>query len=193
MLGSVASLFPTMALTDAELARRIHAREPDAAGAEAELFLRFARRIRSYGLRHLRDAAAADDLVQQVLVAVLESLRGGKVRDGNQLASFVLGTCRMIARGSVKGDARHERLLEKYPAIDEAVRPAAVVDTDRLHTCLEKLPPKERAVVVLTFYAERSGDEIAVEVGATPGNVRVIRHRAMSRLQNCMELTEAAS
>src|SRR6476661_114876 len=80
-------------LEDAELARRIASgcdRE-----AESELFRRMSPRIRLYGLRHLRDAHAADDLTQQVMLTLLERLRAGRLREPEKLASFVLGTCRM--------------------------------------------------------------------------------------------------
>ena len=49
--------------TDGELARRVAAAGEDAAEAEGELRRRLAPRVRLYGLRHLRDAAAADDLM----------------------------------------------------------------------------------------------------------------------------------
>jgi RNA polymerase sigma-70 factor (ECF subfamily) len=51
-------------LGDAELVRQIGS----AGGreAEAELFRRMAPRVRLYGLRHLRDEHAAEDLTQQV-------------------------------------------------------------------------------------------------------------------------------
>ena len=49
--------------------------------------------------------AAADDLVQEVLVLTLERLRAGKVRDPDRLASFVLGTCRLIVRNLRRGHA----------------------------------------------------------------------------------------
>ena len=163
---------------------------------EADLFARFGHRIRAFGLRHLDGAAAADDLVQQVLVVVIESLRAGKVRDQEQLASFVLGTSRMLALSQRSRQARHERLLERtaVPSPHEiAVEPEPLLDAGRLRACLDELPPKERTVVVLTFYADRSGDEIAAELGTTTGNVRVVRHRAMAHLQRCMGIVEAAS
>src|SRR5436853_19394 len=57
------------AATDAELARTIIEAPPGSAPAEeAELYQRFARRVRLYGLRHLRDDEAARDLAQQVLL-----------------------------------------------------------------------------------------------------------------------------
>ena len=38
---------------------------------------RYSNRIRAYGMCHLRDNAAAEDLVQQVLLIVLQALRDG--------------------------------------------------------------------------------------------------------------------
>lgn len=63
---------------DSDLVRQIGLGNDQA--AEAELFHRMAPRIRLYGLRHLRDSQAADDLVQQVLIGVLEALRAGRMR-----------------------------------------------------------------------------------------------------------------
>src|SRR5262245_13481673 len=58
---------------DTVLARRIIAAAPARdAGAEAELCQRLGPRIRLYGLRHLRDAQAAADLTQDVLVLTLQ-------------------------------------------------------------------------------------------------------------------------
>jgi len=60
---------------------------PPPAAAEDEICRRFAPRIRLYGLRHLRDAQAAADLVQDVLVRVIEALRGGRLREPDRFAS----------------------------------------------------------------------------------------------------------
>src|SRR5258708_36605821 len=99
-------------LDDAELVRQIgaqHDRE-----AEAELCRRMAPRVRLYGLRHLRDGHAADDLTQQVLIATLEALRANRLREPEKLASFVLGTCRMMVLDLRRGARRRERLLEQF-------------------------------------------------------------------------------
>jgi RNA polymerase sigma-70 factor (ECF subfamily) len=93
-----------MELTDANLAQRI-GRSSDRE-AEAELFRRMAPRIRLYGLRHLRDQPAADYLTQQVLITTIEALRAGRLREVEKLASFVLGTCRMIVLDLRRGAQR---------------------------------------------------------------------------------------
>ncbi len=99
-------------LNDVELVRQIGS--GDDRDAEAELFRRMAPRIRLYGLRHLRDEQAAEDLTQQVLITALEALRAGRLREPEKLASFVLGTCRMTALNQRRAAQRHERLLGQY-------------------------------------------------------------------------------
>lgn len=175
---------------DGDLARRLAGGD---SSAEAVLFRRLAPRVRLYGLRHLRDPGAADDLVQDVLLMTFESLREGRVREPDKLASFVLGTCRKVAAGWRRQVERRTRLLEAHgwqlASVEGA--PAAPLDLDRLALCLGSLAERERLVVVLSFYAERSADDIAQETGLTAGNVRVVRHRALQRLRTCFEGPDA--
>jgi RNA polymerase sigma-70 factor (ECF subfamily) len=156
-------------------------------GDEAALFRRYGSRIRLYGLRPRRDRPAAGARVQQVLVVVIQSLRSGKVRDLDRLDSFVLGTCRMIARDQRRTEQRRRRILDQN-AGEEAIEreSSSSLDLARLKSCVEGLPARERAVVALSFYAERSGEEIATELGMSSGNVRVVRHRAVGHLKDCM-------
>ena len=176
--------------TDGTLALRVQGEHGDRE-AEAILFRRFAPRIRLYGLCHLRDEAKADDLVQHVMVLLIENLRAGRVREPERLASFVLGSCRMVVLDLKRGDGRRQRLLDHYGLPSETPSDTSTeLDLERLRNCVEKLPFRERTVAILSFYAERSSDEIARELTMTPGNVRVVRHRALGHLQGCMGLVE---
>ena len=56
----------------------------------------------------------------------------------------------------------------------------------RLVECMAALGAREQAIVMLTFFADRDGTEIAEELGMTPGNVRVARHRALASLRECV-------
>jgi RNA polymerase sigma-70 factor (ECF subfamily) len=154
--------------------------------AESELYQRFAHRIRAYGLRHLRSQAAADDLVQQVLLVVIEAQRGGKLREPEKLPSFVLGTCRLVSQGLSRTERRRERLREQWMVGDDVAGAPEVLDLERLRQCLSQLPAREQTIVALTYYAERDGEAIASELGMSPGNVRVVRHRAMAHLYECV-------
>ena len=175
--------------SDGDLARAVSARTPgEAEDAERELYRRFAPRVRLYGLRHLRAEDAARDLVQQVLLLTIEKLRAGAIRDAGQIGSFILGVSRTIAIDLKRRDRRRERLLETYavgPFASEPVEPAAL-DVDRLELCVRRLAERERMIVLLTFYAERSARQVAEEMTTTEGNVRVVRHRAIAKLRVCM-------
>lgn len=179
--------------TEAELARRVRAGGDDAAAAEAELVRRLAPRVRLYGLRHLRDAAAADDLVQEVLVLTLERLRNGRVRQPERLVSFVLGACRLVVRNLRRGQSRRDGLLDRFAAVfPRRVEPEALLlDRGRLRQCLSRLAERERSILVLTFYAEQPSGEIAARLGLTSENVRTLRHRAFGRLRDCVTGADA--
>lgn len=156
--------------------------------AEAELCRRLAPRIRLFGLKHLRDRDAAADLAQQVLLVTLESLRAGKVRDPGQLVSFVFGACRLAVLEARRRHARRDRLLRVFaddvPYADAAL--TARLDHERVLHCLEHLPERERSVLVMTFYEERDSGAVGRELGLEAGNVRVIRHRGIRRLRDCV-------
>jgi RNA polymerase sigma-70 factor, ECF subfamily len=173
-------------LSDAELTRLICC-EGDHE-AESELFRRMAPRVRMYGLRHLRDEQAAQDLTQQVLITTLEALRANRLREPEKLASFVLGTCRMTVLDLRRGRQRKERLLELFgadlPAQTE--QPMARLDHDHLARCMQSLKERERSVVAMTFYDEKTGADVAHFLGLSEANVRVIRHRAIHQLRDCM-------
>lgn len=179
--------------SDADLARAVAARAPGTAdAAEGELYRRFAPRVRLYGLRHLRDEETARDLVQQVMLLTIEKLRDGSVRDGDQIASFVLGVSRTMVKDLKRLEWRRERLRNAFmaPSMVEAPAGDATLDVDRLERCLARLPERERMVTLLTFYAERTASDVGKELEVKEGHVRVIRHRAIERLRRCMTARE---
>jgi len=180
--------------TDGDVARAIAAGADTAEAAETELYRRFAPRVRLYGLRHLRDEDAARDLMQQVLLLAIEKLRGGAVRDMDMIGSFILGASRMLAVNLKRRDRRREALLEAFPTEPPAVSAApAALDEHELEGCLSTLAQRERTILLLTFYGDRSSREIAKTLEISEGNVRVIRARAIDRLRGCMGAGERAS
>jgi RNA polymerase sigma-70 factor, ECF subfamily len=183
-------------VSDGDLARRIAAGADEPARREEALLVeRFARRVRLYGLRHLRDADQAADLAQDVMRLVLERLRAGEVREPERIGSFILGTARMMARDARRRWRRQQDLGKRVAAEAPAasVGPAeGVADLDRLEQCLQALTERERTVVVLSFQGGEAAPVIAGELGLSPANVRVIRHRAVARLRTCMGASEEA-
>ena len=175
---------------EARLARRIAAAAPgEARDAEAELYRLLAPRARRFGLRHLRDSHAAADLMQQVMTLTIEQLRGGQLREPERVLSFVLGACRLTVIDQRRGERRREDLLQRYaddlPMADVQLAPR--LDQQRVAECLERLPERERSVLVMSFYDDQSSDVVGRQLGMSAGNVRVIRHRGIDKLRRCVK------
>jgi RNA polymerase sigma-70 factor (ECF subfamily) len=184
---------PATVNEDTALARRILTASPGRdLAAEEQFCRRFAPRIRLFGLKRLRDAAAAADLAQDVLILVLDKLRAGEVREPDQIASFVFGAARQRVIDSRRSGGRRAQLLETFVADLEPSGESAehTFDTDRLKHCLQLLAERERAVLVMTFYDDCPADELGTRLGVSPGNVRVIRHRGIERLRHCVNASE---
>jgi RNA polymerase sigma-70 factor, ECF subfamily len=174
-------------LSDADLAPRIA--EGDR-GAEAEMCRRMGPRIRLYGFRHLRSPSAADDLVQQVLLKVLEALRRARLREPDRLAQFVLGTCRMTVLDLRRSSNRQKELLAMFGGdLVPDPPPMPRLDDRQLALCVQALKERERSVIVMTFYDEQTAADTAGVLGISEANVRVVRHRAIQQLRACMGTT----
>ncbi|HXV60740.1 MAG TPA: sigma-70 family RNA polymerase sigma factor [Vicinamibacteria bacterium] len=175
--------------SDAAIARRVAERAPDAASCEAELCARFLNRARLYGLKHLRfDVTAAEDLAQQVMMILLEALRAGRVEDLERVDRFMLGTCRNVARSMRRGEARLEGTRRRLSTelAGAATPPWDLVESRRVEKCLAALPPRESRLLFLLFQEGATASEAAEKLGTTPGNIRVMHHRAIARLRDCV-------
>src|SRR5688572_6964850 len=124
---------------------------------ERKLWHQFAGRIRGYGLRHLRDATAADDLVQRVLLAVLTAVREGRVQDLDRLDAYVLGTCRNATMDLRRGAARQHKIAERTAEVAAVEHEPSryAVDRMKVELCLGRLEPRDRAIVLATFVEDR--------------------------------------
>lgn len=194
-MGTSGGQAPASALDDADLARRIAASTGGAAAAEeAELCRRYVRRLYLFGRRHLAREDLAKDLAQDALVVTLEKLRAGEVREPERIGSFILGVARLLSRSRMRDRARHEPIDATGPSslIVEAATPDPLA-RDQVTRCLETLHERQRAVIVLTYYAEQSTEEIASSLGLTANNVRVIRHRGIAGLRTCLGLEQEAA
>jgi len=174
------------ARADAALARRVMEGDP---AAESELCRRLMPRVHAWGMKHTGDEVAALDLGQQVLMTVLEALRDRRVVEIDRLGAYVFGVCKRSLLALRSGERRRAELLDRFGmslvGFDEIAQTAP--DRRRLATCFERLAPRSRTVLALSFFADRSADEIACELDMSAGNVRVLRHRALEQLRTCME------
>jgi len=129
-----------------------------------------------------------------VMLVVITRLRAGEVREPDQIGSFVLGTSRMMVAGQRRGERRRAAIVARFEPFDEATETSndLALDSRRLAPCLAALRERERTIVLMTYYADRSATEIAAALGTTAGAVRVSRHRALASIRDCIEAPRAS-
>lgn len=126
------------------------------------------------------DPAEAEDIVQDVFV-----------RTGDRIATLspseVLPYLRRSAINAWKNELRHrsvERAAAPKLVAGQAMTDAASIDErDAMWTEIVRLPPRQRACVVLRFYEDLPDPEIAELLGCRVGTVRSQVTRALAKLR----------
>ena len=153
------------------------------AAADEELARRFHERAFTMALVRTRDRDAARDIAQETILAVLKSVREGRLHDPAALAGYVCGT----AKNLVLEHRRAERSKGEPLEVD----PPAPVDlqddleqTERrflVRRVLRALGAPDRLVLLLTFVEGLSPAEAGERMGLRPDAVRQRKVRALRR------------
>lgn len=149
-------------------------------------------RVRLFAMRRLRDAATAEDVVQDTLTTVLEALRAGRVREPAAIAGFAFETARNLCMHRGRSHGREENALGRLtisPATPEPDALTGMIKEERrraVRAALDKLADEDRRLLLMTYSDSRENDDIAGELGVSAGAVRVRRHRALKRLADLL-------
>lgn len=179
---------------DAELARRLKAREPQ---AMADLYERYGRLAYSLIFRVVRDAAAAEDLVQETFLRVWNRAQSFDPRRG-ALGPWVLTVARNRAIDYVRsidgrmsaGSQELDRLEHPGMFCDFEDSALAIDRARRIRGAFEKLNPNQRAVIELAYFEGLSQTEMAERMKQPLGTVKTWVRSALKALRE--ELVEAA-
>jgi RNA polymerase sigma-70 factor, ECF subfamily len=187
-----------MALGD-QAARDGLAAVPDlpalAAGGQPDAIESLLAQIRPMVLRYCRARLgqlsghhdAADDVAQEVCIAVLNALP--RYRDmGRPFASFVFGIASHKVADARRSAARMAIPTQDLPdGPDERPGPEETVvadlEAERARALLGRLPAQQRELLVLRMLAGFSAQETGRALGMSAGAVRVAQHRALARLR----------
>lgn len=130
------------------------------------------------------DQQLAEDLVQSALVKA--SLRWDRLVAGGDPEPYV----RTVLYREHVSWWRRRRVAEVLAAeLPEPRRSAApdfvdvMADADTLRVALLRLPPRQRAVLVLRHFEDRSEGEVAELLGCSVGTVRSQNARGLARLR----------
>jgi RNA polymerase sigma-70 factor (sigma-E family) len=126
------------------------------------------------------DGDHADDIVQSTAVALYQHWR--RVRAADNVDAYVH---RMLVRKylDTKRLAWSRVLLTDRAPERPAPGGSTVEDRDELDAALARLPPGQRAVLVLRYYADLSVEDTAAALGCSSGNVKSQASRGLAALR----------
>jgi RNA polymerase sigma-70 factor (sigma-E family) len=139
------------------------------------------------------DLAESEDLVQECFVTVAK--RWPRVRSMEHPRAYAR---RVLLNLALDGSARRSRRrleLERSDTIDERFDErssgelTAVDSRSELVAALARLPPRQRAVLVLRYFEDLSESETAAALQCSVGTVKSTASRALVRLQSTLTTT----
>lgn len=160
---------------DMALAARIRRGDQN---AFAELHRLYHARVLAFAHKRLSDAAEAEDVAQDVFLALFRSI--DRYEGRSSLLTWIFGiahheVCNRFRRRSVEASAFGD---EVYEVAAPAPSAEEVIDASRaLRRCAETLErtvsPTQRKIFALRYGAARSVESIARETGRSAGAVRI--------------------
>jgi RNA polymerase sigma-70 factor, ECF subfamily len=173
---------------DGLLAARLAAGDDDAI---AEAFDRFGTAVFAAARRVLRDASAAQDVVQDVFVALwTHPERYDETRGG--LCTFLTTVAQRRALDAVRSELRRagrEHRLRVVPEQDRspADETDARVVAEAVRDAVRLLPADQRRVVELAYFQGMSYRAVAAEVGIPEGTAKSRLRLALAKLGSALD------
>lgn len=139
----------------------------------------------------VRDAAAAEDVVQEAFVRAYGAL--GSFREGQPFRPWLLRIVTNLALNDVRARGRRRGLLARFERLRQDPEPApegaVVVGEEQalLWRAINELPGDDRVILYLRYFLELPEREIAAAVGKPAGTVKSRLHRASGRLRAVIE------
>lgn len=137
-----------------------------------------------------RDRTLAEDAVQDALVRAWRDLPS--LRDPARISAWL---ARLTVNATYDVLRRQRRIREIRPLHDDSAVVAdqapAMIDRAFLAWAYGRLPPEQRAVVVLHYYLGLSLDETAATLSIPPGTARSRLHAGLAAMRRSIGRDEA--
>jgi RNA polymerase sigma-70 factor (ECF subfamily) len=173
-----------------ELIRRAQEFDQEALGWLYQLFYP---KLYNYAYLQLGDVQQAEDLASEVLLRVLESLKGYHFR-GVPLAAWVF---RIARNYLIDLNRRRQRrpqvsLYDAIPDTHDSPQTAAErsIAQDELRLALTRLTEEQRQVIILKFVEGMDNACVARVLGRSQGAVKSLQHRALVSLKRIISSQE---
>jgi RNA polymerase sigma-70 factor (ECF subfamily) len=146
--------------------------------------------VRAFAQRLVGDIESAEDLVQDVFVALPSAI--GRYRGDASLRTFLVSIAVNRAKNHVRSAMRRRAALAKLGREPEPSSPDLQRDlerrqlADQLMLALDELPLEQRVAIVLSEIEDRTSVEISEIVGAPEATVRTRIFHAKRKLRDIL-------
>ena len=145
-----------------------------------------------------RDPGLAEDIVQDSFVRAFHSIRGfNETRPFEPwfLRSVINASIKMMQRSARQVQVREESdetvLAELAASVESAEKQVESIEIqNQIWDAMQKLSPRQRAVVVQRYFLEMSEKEMAEEAGSAVGTIKWMLNAARERLRGLLERSE---
>jgi RNA polymerase sigma-70 factor (ECF subfamily) len=144
-------------------------------------------RLFAIAQRILRDIDRAEDALQDALVIAWRDLRG--LRDPDRFDAWLQHLVINVCIGQASRERRRTANLRAFP-VDGPAAPdelLSVGDRDLLDRGFRRLPPDQRAILVLHHYLGYEPSEIAEALGIPAGTARSRLHHAHRAMRAALD------
>lgn len=150
-------------------------------------------RLFTIAQRILRDIDRAEDALQDALVIAWRDLRG--LRDPDRFDAWLQRLLINVCIAQATRERRRAANLRVLP-VDGPAAPDELLgigDRDLLERGFRRLPPEQRAILVLHHYLGYAPSEIAETLGIPPGTARSRLHHAHRAMRAALEADARAA
>ncbi|HJT38077.1 MAG TPA: sigma-70 family RNA polymerase sigma factor [Actinomycetota bacterium] len=156
--------------------------------AYAMLFDRFHDEIYRFATRRIGDPVAGQDAAAETFADAFSGIRRFH-QTGAPFEAWLYTIARRRIVDQVRMRARHEHA--ELPSSDmgqpsSSGHEPSVVDAMLLRGLIARLSETERDVLELRFMEDLDVEQTALRLGKQPGGIRVIQHRALTKLRTMM-------
>jgi RNA polymerase sigma factor (sigma-70 family) len=147
------------------------------------LYRRYYDRLFRFVLRVTGRMNLVEDVINDTMMVIWR--KAGEYRAAAQASTWIFG---IAYRKALKALSRESRVLEYVDEVPEVeAPPPEALDREGLHTAIRQavmqLPPEHRAVVDLTFFFNRSYEEVAQILDCPVGTVKSRMFHARAKLR----------
>jgi len=163
------------------------AADRDAAAATVALYTAYYRPLVRLAVLLVHDRGTAEDVVQDSFIAMHANWR--RLKDSGKASAYlrqsVINRSRSVLRHQVIVDRNAPQPLPDMPSAEEGAM--VLLERSGVIAALQGLPARQREAVVLRYYADLSGAQIASAMGISRGAVKSHTARAISALRDVLK------